>query len=181
VPAVLSWAGARGVVPLAAALSIPLTDAAGTPVPLRDLVQVIATAVIVISLVVQGFTLAPLVRLTGLAVAPDDERAELTRVRLHLAETALDYVQERLEREAVAPVVAERVRRSLQTRLDLAQEAAGAADSLEADYRGLRRAVVLVQRAELERLHNLDAASESTRRKLERQLDLEDARYGEES
>ena len=29
VPAVVSWAGARGVVPLAAALSIPLTSASG--------------------------------------------------------------------------------------------------------------------------------------------------------
>jgi hypothetical protein len=68
---VLSWAGARGVVPLAAALSIPLTDDVGAAVPFRDLVQVIAIAVIVISLVVQGFTLAPLVRLTDLAIAPD--------------------------------------------------------------------------------------------------------------
>lgn len=40
VPAVLSWAGARGVVPLAAALSIPLTDAAGAPVPFRDLERI---------------------------------------------------------------------------------------------------------------------------------------------
>jgi len=178
VPAVLSWAGARGVVPLAAALSIPLTGAAGAPVQFRDLVQVIAIAVIVISLVVQGFTLAPLVRWTGLAIAPDDERAELIRVRRRLAEAGLDYVQEQAGLEAVAPVVAERVRRSLQTRLDLTQEAEG---SVEADYRDLRRAVVLVQRAELERLHEEGAASESTRRKIERQLDLEDTRYGEES
>jgi len=178
VPAVLSWAGARGVVPLAAALSIPLTDAAGAPTPFRDLVQVIATAVIVTSLVLQGFTLAPLVRWTGLAIAPDDERAELTRVRRQLAETGLEYVQEQIDREAVTPVVAERVQRSLQTRLDLAQEAAG---PVETDYRDLRRAVVLAQRAELERLHEQGAASESTRRKIERQLDLEDTRYGEES
>jgi CPA1 family monovalent cation:H+ antiporter len=147
-------------------------------VQFRDLVQVIAIAVIVISLVVQGFTLAPLVRWTGLAIAPDDERAELIRVRRRLAEAGLDYVQEQAGLEAVAPVVAERVRRSLQTRLDLTQEAEG---SVEADYRDLRRAVVLVQRAELERLHEEGAASESTRRKIERQLDLEDTRYGEES
>lgn len=102
-------------------------------------------------------------------------------MRLHLAEAALDYVQERLDLETVAPVVAERVRHSLQTRLDLAHEATTATDSVEADYRGLRRAVVLVQRAELERLHDQGAASESTRRKLERQLDLEDTRYEEES
>jgi hypothetical protein len=53
-PAVLSWAGARGVVPLAAALSLPLTDAAGVPIPYRDLLQAVAATVIVISLIVQG-------------------------------------------------------------------------------------------------------------------------------
>lgn len=181
VPAVLSWAGARGVVPLAAALSIPLTDSAGAALPLRDLVQVIATAVIVISLVVQGFTLAPLVRLADVAIAPEDETSEIGKVRLHLAEAGLDYVQEQVELEAVARVVADRVRRSLQTRLDLAQHASSSAVRVEADYRDLRRAVVLVQRAELERLHERGEASEFTRRRIERQLDLEDARYTEEA
>ena len=180
-PAVLSWAGARGVVPLAAALSIPLTDITGAPMPFRDLVQVIATAVIVISLVVQGFTLAPLVSLTGVAVPPADEQAELVRVRLHLAEAALDYIDGQVDRETVAPVVADRVRQSLRARVELAREVAEATEPLEAGYRSLRRAVVLVQRAELERLHAAGTASEATRRRIQRQLDLEDARYGDET
>jgi NhaP-type Na+/H+ or K+/H+ antiporter len=180
IPAVLSWAGARGVVPLAAALSIPLTDAAGVPVPYRDLVQVIATAVIVASLVVQGFTLAPLVRLTGLAVEPAGGQAEVAQVRLRLAQAGLDYVESQADSETVAPVVAERVRRSLQARMELARETSGGGTAAEAEYRKLRRAAVLVQRAELERLHAEGAASESTRRRIERQLDLEDARYREE-
>jgi CPA1 family monovalent cation:H+ antiporter len=180
VPAVLSWAGARGVVPLAAALSIPLTDAAGAPVPFRDLVQVIATAVIVVSLVVQGFTLAPLVRLTDLAVAAEDEQADVARTRLRLAQAGLDYVECQVDVEAVAPVVAERVRRSLQVRVELAREVSDTAGSVEDEYRKLRRAVVLVQRAELARLHADGATSEAARRRVERQLDLEDARYHEE-
>ena len=67
--------GTRGVVPLAAALSIPLTMTDGTPLPQRDLILVLATAVIVISLVVQGLTLEPLVRVAGIA------RAERVRQR----------------------------------------------------------------------------------------------------
>ncbi|HUY47194.1 MAG TPA: cation:proton antiporter [Streptosporangiaceae bacterium] len=59
VPAVVSWAGTCGVVPLAAALSIPLTIASGASLPERGLVLVLATAVIVISLIVQGLTLEP--------------------------------------------------------------------------------------------------------------------------
>ena len=67
VPAVVSWAGTRGVVPLAAALSIPLTSASGVPLPERDLILVLATTVIVVSLIVQGLTLEPLARFAGIA------------------------------------------------------------------------------------------------------------------
>ena len=80
VPAVVSWAGARGVVPLAAALSIPLTSASGAPLPRRDLILAIATAVIVVSLIVQGLTLEPLVRRAGIA-RPDAARHEETQAR----------------------------------------------------------------------------------------------------
>src|SRR6185369_12478804 len=61
VTAVVAWAGTRGVVPLAAALSIPLTNDAAAPLGGRDLVLVLAVAVIAISLVLQGFTLAGVV------------------------------------------------------------------------------------------------------------------------
>jgi CPA1 family monovalent cation:H+ antiporter len=181
VPAVLSWAGARGVVPLAAALSIPLIDDQNGPVPYRDLVQVIATTVIVISLVVQGFTLEPLVRSTGIATPAGDERAELDRTRVRLAQVGLDHVDQLMDAETIAPVVGERVRRSLRTRLNLAREATASTGSLDDEYRHLRRTVVLVQRAELERLHETGEVSEATRRRMERQLDLEDARYDEEA
>ncbi len=169
-PAVLSWAGARGVVPLAAALSIPLTDAAGAPVPFRDLLQAIAATVIVISLLVQGSTLAPLVRLTGLAVPTHTHQDQLTQVRLRLTETALEYVENRVDTESIPTVVAERVRRSLQAQ-------AAAPDSIDQQYRQLRREVVAAQRAELHRLHATGQATDPVRRQLERQLDLEDARH----
>ena len=65
VPAVVSWAGTRGVVPLAAALSIPLTTASGAALPQRDLVLVVTAAAIVVSLIAQGFTLEPLARFAG--------------------------------------------------------------------------------------------------------------------
>lgn len=67
--AVASWAGARGIVPLAAALSIPVLDRAGAPMTQRDLMLVLTIGVIVITLVVQGFTLERLVRRSGVGVA----------------------------------------------------------------------------------------------------------------
>ena len=67
VVAVASWAGTRGVVPLAAALSVPVMTDAGLPFPHRDLLLVLATTCTALTLVVQGLTLRPLVHRTGIA------------------------------------------------------------------------------------------------------------------
>jgi CPA1 family monovalent cation:H+ antiporter len=67
--AVASWAGARGIVPLAAALSIPLVDDHGVPVGNRALMLALTVGVIAITLIVQGLTLEPLVKRSGVGVA----------------------------------------------------------------------------------------------------------------
>lgn len=86
VPVVLSWAGTRGVMPLAAALSIPVTTAGGAVLPGRPLVLVLTTSVVVVTLVVQGFSLAAVVRRSGIALEPDRTEREEARARLGLAE-----------------------------------------------------------------------------------------------
>ena len=116
VPAVVSWAGTRGVVPLAAALSIPLTSASGAPLAQRDLILVLATAVIVVSLIVQGLTLEPLARFTGIA-RPADARHEETAARLRLAEAALARLDELAGEDAAPDTTIDRVRASLQARI----------------------------------------------------------------
>ena len=63
---VLSWAGMRGIVTLAAAFAIPETLATGTPFPYRDLVLVCAFTVVLGTLVLQGLTLKPLIRAVNL-------------------------------------------------------------------------------------------------------------------
>jgi len=116
-PAVVSWAGTRGVVPLAAALSIPLTAANGSALPRRDLILVLATAVVVISLIVQGLTLEPLARLAGIA-RPAAARHEETTARVRLAEAALARLEELADAEAAPDAVIDRVRASLQVRIE---------------------------------------------------------------
>ena len=120
VPAVVSWAGTRGVVPLAAALSIPLTAASGAPLPQRDLILVLAIAVIVISLIVQGLTLEPLVRLAGIA-RPGDARQEETVARLRLAEAALARLDELAAGDCAADEAIDRARAGLQARIGRAR------------------------------------------------------------
>lgn len=70
---VVSWTGMRGVVTLAAAAGIPLTTAAGEPFPHRALIQAIAFVVAVGTLLLQGWTLPPLIRRLEL---PSHEEAD---------------------------------------------------------------------------------------------------------
>jgi monovalent cation/hydrogen antiporter len=63
---VVSWAGMRGIVTLAAAFAIPETLPSGSPFPYRDLILLCAFAVVLGTLVLQGLTMKPLIRRIGL-------------------------------------------------------------------------------------------------------------------
>jgi len=183
VPAVVSWAGARGVVPLAAALSIPLTQGDSTPLPQRDLVLVLTIAVIVTTLIVQGFTLAPLVNRTGIALTVRHVNEEHTAARAGLARAALAYLDEIEESETTPEFAVEQLRRGWRARLDriLAHSGDDPEDLAAAGvYRQLRQDLLAVESAELERLHALGSVSDSTRRRIQRILDLEQAGLSDE-
>ena len=178
VPAVISWAGTRGVVPLAATLSIPLTTADGTPLPKRDLVLVIATAVIVISLVVQGLTLEPLVRLAGVTQASDPAH-EVTVARLRLAEAALARLEELAAGERASDDVIDRARASLEARIGFGQAGAAGDEPPEPPGltdRELRRELNLAENAALARLYDNGDITAAVRQQVQRSLDLEAAR-----
>jgi len=177
IPAVVTWSGARGVVPLAAALSIPLVTDAGTPLPGRDLVMLLTTSVIVVTLLVQGFTLAPLVRRSGIAVAPEAKESEEAVARQRMAEAGLARLEELAGAEAVPKMLADRLRRELHTRIEQATSAEPAEAALP--YRDVRRELIGVEGAELARLHSTGVISDATRRRLQRALDLEDTRLAE--
>jgi CPA1 family monovalent cation:H+ antiporter len=63
---VVTWSGARGAVPLVAVLAVPTSVDGGAAFPHRALLLTVATAIVVISVVVQGATLHPLVERLGL-------------------------------------------------------------------------------------------------------------------
>lgn len=63
---VISWAGMRGIVTLAAAFAVPETLSSGEPFPYRDLILLTAFTVVLGTLVIQGLTLAPLIGWLGL-------------------------------------------------------------------------------------------------------------------
>ncbi|QMU76670.1 Na+/H+ antiporter [Streptacidiphilus sp. PB12-B1b] len=182
VAGVLTWAGTRGVMPLAAALSIPLAADDGRTLPGRALVLVLTTAVVVFTLIVQGLSLAGVVNRSGLAVEPEHTLREEAQARQALARAGLAHLAQVEDLESVPEPVLDRTRRILRARLDHAQEQAEEPSPegtpLLAAYRGLRREVIAVQSAELRRLYDQHRVSDATRRALQHDLDLEEAGMG---
>jgi monovalent cation/hydrogen antiporter len=138
VAAVVTWAGTRGVMPLAAALSIPLVADGGHPLPGRPLVLVLTTAVVVATLVVQGLTLAPLVNRTRIALPADATARERVMARQELSRAALDHLDHPDLPDPAPQAVREQVRRVLTARLQR-QDQADRADIVDGDGTGTGR------------------------------------------
>lgn len=113
-PTILSWAGMRGVVSLAAALALP----AGFPE--RDIIIYLAFCAILATLVLQGTTLGPLIRRLGVS-EPDTEPAnptvtpEAISARSDATVAAMDAVSEKLDDPEQA-ALADELLRDLQHR-----------------------------------------------------------------
>jgi CPA1 family monovalent cation:H+ antiporter len=72
----IAWAGLRGADSLVIALALPLTVHGGAPFPSRDLIIFVTFGVIFLTLVVQGFSLAPLVRRLDFTTERGEEESE---------------------------------------------------------------------------------------------------------
>ena len=95
-PIIFGWAGMRGVVSLAMALSIPLL-ANGKPFPYRDLILFITFIVILVTLVFQGLTLPWLIRKVNLEdryhVIPEEKQEVIIQKKMALY--SLEYLEEK--------------------------------------------------------------------------------------
>jgi monovalent cation/hydrogen antiporter len=183
VPTVISWAGTRGVVPLAAALSIPLTAADGTPLPQRDLLLVLAVTVIVISLIAQGLTLEPLVRRTAVAQLPASTGQEEATARLRMAEVGLARLDELAASQEVPTAAIDRMRQLLDARAGhaRAQARADGDDGPRLTELEVRRDVLTAQGNELARLYADGIISAASCLRLQRTLDLEHTRLSNDA
>jgi CPA1 family monovalent cation:H+ antiporter len=91
VPLVVGWAGMRGVVTLAAALALP------QDFPARDEIQFAAFAVILVTVLVQGTTIGPLIKFLDLSVPERTDTPELLNyhaARTHIARASLRWLRE---------------------------------------------------------------------------------------
>jgi NhaP-type Na+/H+ and K+/H+ antiporter len=173
------WAGMRGAVSLAAALAIPLHTDSGATFPERDLIIFLTYSVLLATLVGQGLTLAPLIRLLGVEDDGAEEREEVA-ARVRLAEAAIERTAELDGQDWVRSDTLERVR-ALYDYRRRRFGAIGDGDGAEYEERSgayirLMYELFDAQREELLTLRNAGEISDEVRRRVERDLDLEESR-----
>jgi monovalent cation/hydrogen antiporter len=177
---VLSWAGMRGVVSLAAALALPTTVPTGGPFPDREAVIVVTLTVIVFTLLGQGLSLPWLIGRLGLGTDPGAHQDE-ARARQRL----LDAATRRLDQlYAVWPghhPLLDQLRATHRHRsehIDRQRERPdGDGEDRELiEHREIRRTVIDAEREALARLRAEGEIPDEVLRDLERELDLEEGR-----
>jgi CPA1 family monovalent cation:H+ antiporter len=176
---VVGWAGMRGSVSLAAALALPLETDAGAAFPARELIILLAYVVILVTLVGQGLTLGPLIQRLGITDDGTEEREEVA-ARVRLAEAALARIEELREEDWPRPDTLDRVRGQYDyRRRRFAAREGGDGDSYEertGAYQRVMYELFDAQRAELIGMRNRGDISDEVRRRVERELDLEESR-----
>lgn len=181
-PLVVGWAGMRGVVSLAIAFSIPVvTD--GTEFPARNLVLFLTFTTVIGTLVVQGLTLPPLIRLLKL---PGRDRYAETLAEAQAQSEASRAAEERLdalltdERNALPKPLADRLRTVLERRRNAVWERLGAVNEITGEtaddtYRRLSREMIEAEREVFVQLRDARRIDDEMMRTLLRRLDLEEA------
>jgi CPA1 family monovalent cation:H+ antiporter len=193
----VAWAGLRGGDSLVLALSLPLQTASGARFPAREQIVFITFSVIFITLVVQGPTLAPLLRRLGLGIEEEAE-AEESHARLAVAEAGLRALEDPTIAASSHPEVVRylRQRHRQRARRWAAREApphegqtegiahdhfvpapsheAGALDEdRAAEYRRVRSAMLAAELDTVLTLRDDGVIADDVMRRIQRDLDLE--------
>jgi CPA1 family monovalent cation:H+ antiporter len=175
--AFVGWAGMRGGDSLAIALSLPLLTVAGTPFPARELIIFITFSAILVTLVLQGLTFAPVIRL--LKLRPDGkEEEELRKARMAAVKAGLERLEklavEKGEPEEIVTELREENVRRLQ---HWAPQGYGSTvqskEEMDAKLR-LRGEMLLAERRAIIEMRDRGEISDDVMVEVQRDLDLED-------
>lgn len=175
-PLVLGWAGMRGVVSLAAALSVPLM-VHGQSFPHRSIILFITFVVILVTLVFQGLTLPLVIRWLHpkeiFPRTPEDQQAAIILRQLH--EAALQELEKRYGKYLPKNDLLVNLKNRLESGLRLNQIVSSDRDGpLLAQYKEALTRLHQVKRQELDRLRRQEEFDEDVVRKIEAQMDLEE-------
>lgn len=177
------WSGMRGVVSLASALAVPLTLTNNQAFPHRNLILFITFVVILFTLVLQGLSLKPLIRL--LKIKGDEHQSENLQaldLRLHLANAVLAHIDDKYAKEIETNETYKRVRDRYERMIAITrkkledQEALDDGPTFLPHYRQMLLELIDVRRRELNHFRHANTFSEELIREREWELDLEEAR-----
>ena len=172
----------RGVLSLAAAISLPTVLENGAPFPERNFIIFLTFCVIFVTLVLQGLTLPAVIRKLGLA-AGRERNLEEQQARLVILHTVLDYLKD-LSKQGKSDhkEIYDDMIRHYQGRVTLI-EAGGEELKPEREIalaryeRNLGQELRALERSTAVILRNEDKINDELLRTIERELDLSEARY----
>lgn len=180
---IFGWAGMRGVVSMAAALAIPLTLADGSEFPMRDLLIFLTFFVILVTLVLPGLTLPWIIRKLKLPKhSIVDEEYE---VRTQIVSNTNNHIEEKLS--YLKPELLNSIKNKYEVKYNRLQRTELPAGYFEGktvaptasifnELNKVQLDLIGVERDNLQQLHRNGKASEEIIRKIERELDLEEAK-----
>ncbi|MEO8661306.1 MAG: Na+/H+ antiporter [Bryobacteraceae bacterium] len=176
---VLGWTGMRGVVSLAAAIALPTVLADGSPFPLRNLIVFLTFSVILVTLVLQGITLPPLIRRLGMVgvKGPNCEETEARRIAIEAAVSHLEDAKRRDNADS-AKLYEDLVGHYRAQLAGLRQGSESGAEAADHDrHIELSREATRIERETIVRLRNDGRINDEVLRRLERELDLSETRF----
>ena len=177
---VLSWAGMRGVVSLAAALALPMTLSNGQPFPARGAILIVTLTVIVFTLVGQGLTLPWLIRRLqlGVDVGVREEEARARQRLLEAASRRIDQLYPVWPGHRPLLDQLREIYRHRSEHVDRQRESStGDGDDRELiEHTEIKRTILDSEREALMRLRAEGEVNEEILRHLERELDLDERR-----
>lgn len=181
VPAVISWAGMRGVVTLAAAFAIPLTTQSGAPFPGRVEIILLAFLVTVGTLLLHGLTLPTVIRRLGVQSTEDfaDALAE-AQAQSAAARAAADRLDELDDGNPLLRHAVAKLRYAAEARSNAAWERLGPTDELHSRtpslaFRRLRQEMLNAEREVFVRYRDERRIDDEVFRRVQRELDLEES------
>lgn len=175
--ALIAWTALRGADSLAAALAIPFVVPTGQPFPGRDIILLLTFCVIFATLTVQGLSLTPIVRWLGIKDDHSTDREERL-ARLKANEAALTRLEEIEASHESKPETIERLRSEYVDRIQ--QLRGGTAETVSrlfsADFEDLACELLHIERETVVTMRNEKAISDQALRRIQRDIDLAEAR-----
>jgi monovalent cation/hydrogen antiporter len=179
---IVGWSGMRGVIALAAALALPETLADGSAFPHRNLIVFLTFSVILVTLVVQGLTLPPLIRMLGLAGSGGLNEQEKKEARRTMVVAALEHIKKTRAEDDTHHLTAayqdavSRYKRRLAAITGENFEAHGIDAEDHAQFVELSRRLLRIERDTAVQLRDEGRINDEVLRQLERELDLNETR-----